>query len=159
MTEKLSHVDDQGRASMVDVGKKMETKRHAVAAAEVHASAALVKAVQDEAVKKGNVIEVARLAGIMGGKQTSNLIPLCHPLPLDHLGVEIEIRGNVFYLTATASTTAKTGVEMEALAAVTIAALTVYDMGKAIDKTMAISNIRLLEKSGGKSGTFHRDDE
>ncbi|QQE09985.1 cyclic pyranopterin monophosphate synthase MoaC [Planctomycetota bacterium] len=154
MDKSLSHIDKQGKASMVDVGSKPSTHREAVAFAEVHCSTELIEAVQQLKVKKGNLIEVARIAGIMAAKQTSNLIPLCHPLPLNNIQLDIEIINNQFHIKATVSTTAKTGVEMEALTAASVAALTIYDMGKAIDKSMIIQNIHLHKKTGGKSGSF-----
>lgn len=155
MTEQtLTHLDSQGRARMVDVGEKPDTARVAVARGEVHMRAETLAAIQQGNLKKGDVVTVAQLAGTMAAKKTSDLIPLCHPLPLTHVSVDIEFAPTLpgLILTATARTTGKTGVEMEALTAVSVAALTVYDMAKAIEKTMKIQNIRLIEKHGGQSG-------
>jgi cyclic pyranopterin monophosphate synthase len=151
---KLSHLDDSGRARMVDVGHKPDTVRTAIARGEVHMQKATLDLIRAGAIKKGDVLTVAQLAGIMGGKKTSELIPLCHPLPLDKIDVDLSLDDSLpgVVITATAKTTAKTGVEMEALTAVSIAALTVYDMAKAAEKTMKIQNIRLVEKHGGMSG-------
>ncbi len=150
----FSHLDAAGRACMVDVGPKSPTARRAVAEGRVRISAALAHAIQTNAVAKGNLLEVARLAGILAAKRTDELIPLCHALPLDHVAVEAWLGDGCVHLRATASTTARTGVEMEALTAVAVAALTVIDMGKAIDKGMTIEGVRLLEKTGGKSGDY-----
>jgi cyclic pyranopterin phosphate synthase len=151
--KKLSHLDEEGRVRMVDVGDKPVTARRAVAEGRVRVSEDLMAAIRDQRVPKGNLLEVARIAGIQAAKATDRLIPLCHPLPLDlELGAgEIRIRAEV-------RTTARTGVEMEALTAVTVAALTVIDMGKAIDRTMVIEQVRLVEKSGGRSGDFRAPD-
>ena len=157
MTDSLSHLDDQGQVRMVDVGDKSVTRRRAVAAAEVHASADLIAAVRSGDVAKGNLIEVARLAGIQAAKRTDELIPLCHTLPLDHTDVRIEVEDDRFVIHAEATTTARTGVEMEAFTAAAVAAITVIDMGKAIDKTMTVNNLRLIEKTGGRSGHFVRE--
>lgn len=151
-TDKLSHVDSSGAARMVDVGDKPATHRRAIAEARVRISGELHAAIADNAVKKGDVIGVARLAGIMAAKRTGELIPLCHPLPLDAADVEAKLGDGCVLLRATASTTAKTGVEMEALTAVSIAALTIVDMGKAIDPAMVIEAVRLIEKTGGRRG-------
>lgn len=139
---------------MVDVGNKPDTERFAVAKGEVHMRPDTLRLIRDGAAKKGDVIAVAQLAGIMAAKRTSDLIPLCHPLPLTHISVELELKESDsphIEITATARTTGKTGVEMEALTAVSVAALTVYDMAKAVEKSMQITNIRLVEKRGGKS--------
>lgn len=148
----LSHVDASGAARMVDVGDKPATARRAVAEARVRISADLQRAIEQNAVQKGDVLGVARLAGIMAAKRTGELIPLCHPLPLDHADVEAKLGDGCVLLRATASTTAKTGVEMEAYTAVAIAALTIIDMGKAIDPAMVVESIRLIEKTGGRRG-------
>lgn len=139
---------------MVDVGDKPDTARVAVARGEVHMRAETLVAIQQGNLKKGDVVTISQLAGVMAAKKTSDLIPLCHPLPLTHVSVDIEFAPDIpgLILTATARTTGKTGVEMEALTAVSVAALTVYDMAKAIEKTMKIQNIRLIEKHGGRSG-------
>lgn len=153
----LSHVDAGGSARMVDVGDKPVTRRRAVAEGRVRASAALLDAISQDTVKKGNVLETARLAGIQAAKETSRLVPLCHPLPLDVVDVDCHVDEPFVRITATAQATAKTGVEMEALTAVSVAALTVIDMGKAIDPGMVIEGIRLLEKTGGTSGDYRAD--
>lgn len=154
----LSHVDAEGRAAMVDVGEKPVTERVAVAEGFVRVSGELAAAIQANAVKKGNVLEVARLAGVMAAKRTDELIPLCHSLPLDHVEVTAALEesgaGWRVRLTGTARVRARTGVEMEAFVAVTVAALTVIDMGKAVDQGMVIEGVRLLEKRGGRSGVY-----
>jgi len=159
MTENhgLSHMDDDGRARMVDVGDKPLTPRRAVAEAWVRISPALRDAIERNAVAKGSVLEVARLAGIQAAKRTDELIPLCHSLPLDAVDVHAELAEGGVHLTATAQTTWKTGVEMEALTAVTVAALTVIDMGKALDKGMVVQSIRLIEKTGGRGGGYRAE--
>jgi len=153
---KLTHIDETGRAAMVDVSGKDVTSRRAVAQGTVTMSSATLDMVKQGANKKGHVQSVAELAGIMGAKKTSDLIPLCHPLPLSKVNVRIEIDEELPGLTVTAETktNGQTGVEMEALTAVSIACLTIYDMLKAAEKGMVISGIRLLEKSGGKSGDW-----
>ena len=156
-TRKLSHVDARGRVTMVDVGDKPVTAREAVAAGEIAMSAAALKLVRSGAVAKGDPLQAARLAGIMAAKQTSALIPLCHPLPLTHVGVELTPTRRGYRIEARVRTSGQTGVEMEALTAVAVAALTIYDMVKAVDKRMVIGSIRLLAKVGGKSGSFVRD--
>ena len=153
----LTHADEEGRARMVDVGDKPTTERIAVASAFVRMSAATLEAIREHRTPKGDPLEVARLAGIMAAKRTSELIPLCHPLSLDHSDVQIELKPDGIAIVATARTEGKTGVEMEALTAVSVAALTVYDMCKAIDKGMVITDIRLESKTGGRSGDFKRD--
>jgi cyclic pyranopterin phosphate synthase len=154
MTEKLTHLDDQGRARMVDVGEKPDTKRTAVARGEVHMRQETLDLIRAGQIKKGDVLTVAQIAGISASKRTSELIPLCHPLPLTKVDVDLALDDSIpgVVITATAKTIGKTGVEMEALTAVSVAALTVYDMAKAAEKTMRIQNIRLLEKHGGQSG-------
>jgi cyclic pyranopterin phosphate synthase len=153
---KLSHLDDQGRAAMVDVSEKSATERVATAEAVILISEEAFGLVMTGEIKKGDVLATARIAGIMAAKKTSELIPLCHPLSLTHAGVDFMPLpgGNGFRILASAKTTGQTGVEMEALTAASIAALTVYDMIKAVDKSAVIESIRLLTKSGGKSGRY-----
>jgi cyclic pyranopterin phosphate synthase len=141
---------------MVDVGDKPETDRAAMAGADIHVSQAALAAVRRGAVKKGDPLQTARLAGIMAAKRTADLIPLCHPLALSHADVEIKATRWGYRLTAVVRTTGRTGVEMEALAAVSVAALTIYDMLKAVDRGMTITNVRVLEKRGGRSGLYRR---
>ena len=154
MAEKLTHLDEQGRARMVDVGHKPDTERIAVARGEIHMKRETLDLIRAGQVKKGDVLTVAQIAGITASKRTSELIPLCHPLPLTKVDVDLTLDESLpgVVITATAKTIGKTGVEMEALTAVSIAALTVYDMAKAAEKSMRIQNIRLLEKHGGQSG-------
>ena len=151
---KLSHYDAAGQARMVDVSAKPSTKRTAVASAFVELSAAVLAALP--ANPKGNPLEVARFAGIQAAKRTSELIPMCHPLPLTHVDVEVDVVAEGVRIRATAATTGQTGVEMEALTAVSVAALTVYDMTKALDKSIVIRSIQLEQKAGGKSGDYKR---
>jgi cyclic pyranopterin phosphate synthase len=153
----LSHVDAEGRVAMVDTGGKAQTARRAVASARVLMSAETVAALRAGRTPKGDPLEAARIAGIMAAKRTADLIPLCHPLPLTHADVRAELRDDGVYLEAEASTNAQTGVEMEALTAAAVAALTVYDMCKAVEKGMTITDVRLEEKTGGKSGTWKRE--
>ena len=153
---RLSHVDKSGKAVMVDVGEKAVTAREAWAQGTVTMSAAALRAVRTKTVAKGDVLQVARLAGIMAAKQTASLIPLCHPLSLSHVQVDLTPTRQGFRIDARVRTSAQTGVEMEALTAVSVAALTVYDMVKAVDKTMVIGDIVLVEKLGGKSGRYRR---
>src|SRR5687767_3161529 len=155
----LSHVDEEGRVAMVDTSAKAQTARRAVASARVLMSPATVEAVRAHRTPKGDPLEAARIAGIMAAKRTADLIPLCHPLPLTHADVRAELRDDGVYLEAEAATTAQTGVEMEALTAAAVAALTVYDMCKAVEKGMTITDVRLEEKTGGKSGTWKRELE
>lgn len=143
---------------MVDVGDKAVTTRTAVASGFVRMAATTVEAIREHRTPKGNPLEVARLAGIMAAKRTSELIPLCHPLPLNHADVQLEVRPDGVAIIATAATDGKTGVEMEALTAASVAALTIYDMCKAIDKAMVITDIRLESKTGGRSGDYIRSD-
>ena len=152
--QKLSHYDGAGTARMVDVSGKQSTSRTATASAFVELSAAVLDALPRN--PKGNPLEVARFAGIQAAKRTSELIPMCHPLPLTHIDVDTSIVAGGVSIRATAATTAQTGVEMEALTAATIAALTVYDMTKALDKSIVIRSIQLDQKSGGKSGDYKR---
>jgi len=161
MAEELTHFDKNGQAIMVDVGEKPLTVREAVAGGEVWMKPATLKQILDQRIKKGDVFAVARLAGIMAAKQTAALIPLCHPLPLSAVDISFDSdpqTGQV-KITATTKVTGQTGVEMEALTAASVAALTIYDMCKAIDRGMVIKEICLLKKSGGKSGVFTRDPE
>ncbi|MBE7185496.1 MAG: cyclic pyranopterin monophosphate synthase MoaC [Methylobacterium mesophilicum] len=155
----LTHVAADGRADMVDVGEKEATRRTAVAGGQVRMAPETLQAIRENNAKKGDVIGIARIAGIMGAKKTHELIPLCHPLLLDKVSVEVEpdeaLPGLV--VTALARVSGKTGVEMEALTAVSVACLTIYDMAKAMDRGMVVENIRLLEKTGGKSGDFRAD--
>jgi cyclic pyranopterin monophosphate synthase len=152
----LSHVDARGRVRMVDVAAKPETRREAVAAGEIRMSAGALAAIRTRSVKKGDPLQTARLAGIMAAKRTAEIIPLCHPLPLTHVDVELAERSNGYAITARVGTVGRTGVEMEALVAVSAAALTLYDMLKAIDRTMVIGRIRVMEKKGGRSGHYRR---
>jgi cyclic pyranopterin phosphate synthase len=156
MERKLTHIDKEGRARMVDVTGKAETARVARAEAFVQMAAETVKLLRDRAMPKGDPLETARIAGIQAGKKTSELIPLCHPLPLTHLDISIEVIDSGARIEAVAKTKAETGVEMEALAAVSVAALALYDMCKAVEKGIVIGPVRLLEKSGGKSGHWVR---
>lgn len=153
----LTHIGPDGAARMVDVGGKPETERVAIAEGFVRISPDLERAVRENAVAKGNLLEVARLAGIQAAKRTDELIPLCHSLPLDCANVEATVEPGRIRLRAEARTHAKTGVEMEALTAVAVAALTVIDMGKAIDKGMVVEGVRLIEKRGGRSGTYRAE--
>jgi cyclic pyranopterin phosphate synthase len=153
---RLSHVDERGRVRMVDVAAKPETEREAIAEAVIRMSAAAVRAVRRRAVKKGDPLQTARLAGILAAKRTSDLIPLCHPLPLSHVDVDLRATPTGYVIRARVGTVGRTGVEMEALVAATTAALTIYDMLKAIDRAMTIGPVRLLEKRGGRSGHYRR---
>jgi len=155
--KKLTHVSPDGRARMVDVGKKPPTEREALAAGSIRVSTEAMNLVRRGANPKGNVVEIARVAGILAAKKTSELIPLCHPLPLHHVDVAISDVGTGFEIRATARTHGRTGVEMEALTAVAAAALTLYDMLKAVDREMVIEGVRLLRKSGGRSGLYVRE--
>ena len=150
----LSHVDDQGRIRMVDTSDKEISSRRAIASARVLMSPATVAALREHRTPKGDPLEAARLAGIMAAKRTADLIPLCHPLPLTHIEVRAELTETGVALEAEAATKAQTGVEMEALTAVSVAALTVYDMCKALEKGMTITDVRLEHKTGGKSGDY-----
>ncbi|TCP97947.1 cyclic pyranopterin monophosphate synthase subunit MoaC [Sphingomonas sp. PP-F2F-A104-K0414] len=150
----LTHIDEAGAARMVDVGGKAVTAREAVASGRITMSAEAAAAIGAGTAKKGDVLAVARVAGIMAAKRTSDLIPLCHPLPLTKVEIELVVDETGVTATATASTEGKTGVEMEALTAATVTLLTIYDMAKAIDKTMVLTDIRVRAKSGGKSGNW-----
>lgn len=153
--DKLTHLDEAGRARMVDVGGKVETRRVAVASGRIRMSGAALAAIRDGAAPKGDVLAAARIAGIMAAKKTAELIPLCHPLSLDAVTVDFAIETDAVKATATASLSGRTGVEMEAMTACSIALLTIYDMAKAVDKGMVIEGLRLISKSGGKSGDWH----
>jgi cyclic pyranopterin monophosphate synthase len=154
---KLTHIDEQGRARMVDTSEKPDSVRRAIASGRVLMSSETVAAIRDSRAPKGDPLEAARLAGIMAAKRTAELIPLCHPLPLTHVDVRAQLQDGGVYLEAEVTTRAQTGVEMEALTAVSVAALTVYDMCKALDKAMTITEVRLELKSGGKSGDYQRE--
>jgi cyclic pyranopterin monophosphate synthase len=156
MTTRLSHVDRKGRVAMVDVGDKPVTDREAVARGSITMSRAALAQIRSGAVKKGDPLQAARLAGIMAAKQTSSLIPLCHPLQLSNVKVELTRTARGYTIEARVRTSGQTGVEMEALTAVAVAALTIYDMVKAVDKAMVIGDIRLEYKSGGRSGVYRR---
>src|SRR5271170_8009462 len=158
MTE-LSHFDDPGASRMVDTSAKPETLREARASGLVRMAAATAALIRDKALAKGDVLEVARLAGIMAAKRTGDLIPLCHPLPITSATVDFSFAGDdTLRIEAVVRVFGRTGVEMEALTAASVAALTVYDMCKSVDRVMSIERIRLEEKSGGRSGTFRRED-
>jgi len=155
----LSHIDAEGNARMVDVGEKAETARTATAEGRIRMAGETLGRIAEGGIKKGDVLTVAQLAGIMGAKRTPDLIPLCHPLPLTSVEVRLEPEPEppAIRITATCKLAGRTGVEMEALTAVAVAALTVYDMVKAIDRSMVIEGIRLTHKAGGRSGAFHAD--
>ncbi|WP_182419246.1 cyclic pyranopterin monophosphate synthase MoaC [Bartonella sp. HY038] len=161
MSNKLTHIDEHGAAHMVDVGQKHETERKAVAEGCVIMANETLIAITEDRIAKGDVLAAARIAGIMAAKKTSDLIPLCHPLMLTKLSVDLLPDASLpgIRVKATAALTGKTGVEMEALTAVSIACLTIYDMAKAIDKSMTITNIELSEKTGGKSGNWLRQQD
>jgi cyclic pyranopterin phosphate synthase len=154
----LTHIDRKGRAKMVDVTHKPHTKREAAAIARIKMKPQTMKLIKEAGIEKGDVLQVARVAGIMGAKKTSELIPLCHPLPVTSVALDFELKDeeSIIEIRSRVKTLAQTGVEMEALTAVTIAALTVYDMCKAVDKEMTIVDVMLMEKKGGKSGEFKR---
>ena len=152
----LTHLNQRGEAHIVDIGDKATTRRRAVATARLEAKPETVALILGGELKKGDALAVARVAGIMAAKKTSELIPLCHPIPLTKVSVEIEGDGPGLLITATAETTAQTGVEMEAMTTASVAALTLYDMAKSHDRAMRIASVQLEEKSGGKSGDFHR---
>ncbi len=154
----LSHVGPDGSARMVDVGGKDVTRREALAAGSIRISREAMRLIREGKAAKGNVVETARIAGVLGAKRTSELVPLCHPLPIDYADVRITATESGFDIEAEVRTTGKTGVEMEALTAVSVAALTIYDMAKAADKTMVIGDIRLLRKAGGRSGVYERNE-
>ena len=154
MSSKLSHIDDRGHARMVDISEKPDTSRIAIAKGEIVMRPETLKLIESGSMGKGDVLSVAQVAGVMAAKKTSDLIPLCHPLPLNEISIEFELDEVLpgIKIVANAKTIGKTGVEMEALTAVAVSALTIYDMAKAVEKTMLIQNIRLVEKGGGQSG-------
>ena len=154
--QRLSHVDATGNVRMVDVGRKPVTRREAVARGTITIAPEALKLIRSGRIAKGDPLQAARLAGIMAAKRTADLIPLCHSLPLSHIEVDLRARRDGYEIEACARTAAQTGVEMEALTAVAAAALTIYDMVKAVDKTMVIGEIRLMKKTGGRSGAYHR---
>ena len=154
MTDKLTHIDDEGAARMVDVSAKAGTKREAVAEGRILIAPTALDAILAGSVKKGDVLAVARVAGIMAAKKTAELIPLCHPLPISGVTLDLVIEADGICATATVVTTYTTGIEMEAMTAVSVALLTVYDMAKALDRGMRIEGVRLLSKTGGKSGDW-----
>ena len=158
--KKLTHTNEKGEARMVDVGGKPDSERYARAAGRVHVSAELLARLRENSLKKGDALAAARIAGIMAAKKTAEIIPLCHTLPLTSVSVELTLneKSSTVEITAETRTHYKTGVEMEAIVAVSTAALTIYDMGKAIDKNMTVDSIRLMEKSGGRSGHWVRKD-
>jgi len=154
---RLTHVNSKGEARMVDVGQKGDTEREAVARARVMMKPGTLEQIKADGLKKGDVLGVARVAGIMAAKKTPDLIPLCHPILIDNITIEFDLSGNdSIGITAIAKSTGKTGVEMEALVAASVAALTIYDMGKSVDREMTITDICLESKKGGKSGTYRR---
>lgn len=157
MNGRLTHLDESGAARMVDVGGKQATARSATASGRIRMTAEALAALTDGSAPKGDALAAARIAGIMAAKRTADLIPLCHPLALDSVAVDFAVESGCIRVTATASLTGRTGVEMEALTAASIALLTLYDMGKALDKSMVIEDLRLLAKSGGKSGDWRAD--
>jgi len=154
---KLTHLNTSGEAHMVDVSGKADTSRTAIAQSEVELTPAIIAAITDSSLLKGDLYATARIAGIQAAKKTSELIPLCHPLPLSKVTLDIELQGSSLVITALCKTTGKTGVEMEALTAASVAALTVYDMCKGLDKGMVIKQTKLLEKTGGKSGNWRAE--
>ncbi|MFC2041354.1 cyclic pyranopterin monophosphate synthase MoaC [Chloroflexota bacterium] len=154
---KLTHLNSKGEARMVDTGQKGNTEREAVARGRVTMKPGTLEQIRTNGLEKGDVLAVARVAGIMAAKKTPDLIPLCHPILIDNIAIEFDLSGSdSIGITATAKSTGKTGVEMEALVAASVAALTIYDMGKAVDKGMTITDIYLESKKGGKSGTYRR---
>jgi cyclic pyranopterin monophosphate synthase len=155
---RLTHLDEAGAARMVEVGDKPPTRREAVATGRITMSARALEAIRAGAVQKGDVLAVARVAGIMAAKRTGDLVPLCHPIPLTGVAVDLVLDDDGVVATASATTAGQTGVEMEAITAVTVALVTVYDMAKAIDRAMVIGNVRLLAKRGGKSGDWIAPD-
>lgn len=154
----LTHINEQGRAKMVDVSEKEDTAREAVAVGSIYMKKETLERIKEGGIKKGDVLSVAQVGGIMGAKNTSNIIPMCHPINISGCNISFKLDFENFKIDieAAAKTVGKTGIEMEALTAVSIAALTIYDMCKAIDREMTISNIMLIKKSGGKSGLFQR---
>ena len=158
MTQSLTHIDSDGTARMVDVGNKAETQRLAIASGRITMSAEALEAIRAGNAPKGDVLGTARIAGIMAGKRTGDLIPMCHPLSIDAINVDFSFEKDAVRATATAALTGKTGVEMEAITAVSVALVTIYDMAKALDKGMVSGEIRLIEKRGGKSGVWRAKD-
>ena len=156
MSDRLTHLNEKGEAHIVDIGGKPVTARRAVARATIEAEPATIKAILGGSLKKGDALAVARIAGIMAAKKTSELIPLCHPIALNKVEIDISERNGILVVFATAEASDRTGVEMEAMTAASVAALTLYDMAKGIDRAMRISTVELVEKSGGKSGDFRR---
>jgi cyclic pyranopterin phosphate synthase len=156
VTAKLTHLNERGEAHIVDIGTKPVTARRAVARAVLEAQPATIDAIVGGTLKKGDALAVARIAGIMAAKKTSDLIPLCHPIALNKVEIDIVAEGNTLIIVATAETSDRTGVEMEAMTAAAVAALTLYDMAKGIDRAMRVTAVELMEKSGGKSGDFRR---
>lgn len=154
---KLTHLDESGAAHMVDISAKATTVREARASGQISMTPEAIAAIKDGTAKKGDVLAVARVAGIMAAKRTSDLIPLCHPVALSRVSVDFDITDSAITVTVTARSSGQTGVEMEALTAVSATLLTLYDMVKALDKAMIMSDIKLLTKSGGKSGDWHRE--
>ena len=154
--KKLSHINDKGEANMVDINNKKESKREATATGTIILSKKAINEIKKEKISKGNVLNTARIAGIMAAKKTSDLIPLCHPIPVEAIKIDFDIEDNNINVLAIVSTSSKTGVEMEALMAVNIACLTIYDMIKSIDKHAKINSVKLISKSGGKSGDWKR---
>ena len=154
--KKLSHINDKGEANMVDINNKKESKRKATATGTIILSKKAINEIKKEKISKGNVLNTARIAGIMAAKKTSDLIPLCHPIPVEAIKIDFDIEDNNINVLAIVSTSSKTGVEMEALMAVNIACLTIYDMIKSIDKHTKINSVKLISKSGGKSGDWKR---
>ena len=156
MSARLTHLNQKGEAHIVDIGDKPVTARRAVARATLEAEPATIEAIVGGSLKKGDALAVARIAGIMAAKKTSELIPLCHPIALNKVVVDIAQENGVLVVTATAETNDRTGVEMEAMTAASVAALTLYDMAKGIDRAMRVTSVELMEKSGGKSGDYRR---
>ncbi|MBI6872515.1 cyclic pyranopterin monophosphate synthase MoaC [Clostridium aciditolerans] len=158
MTMDLTHINEQGRAKMVDVSEKEDTAREAIAVGSIYMKKETLERIKEGGIKKGDVLSVAQVGGIMGAKNTSNIIPMCHPINISgcNISFKLDFENLKIDIEASAKTVGKTGIEMEALTAVSIAALTIYDMCKAIDREMTISNIMLVKKSGGKSGLFQR---
>ena len=152
----LTHLNEKGEAHIVDIGDKAATRRRAIARARLEAQRSTIDAIMGGTLKKGDALAVARIAGIMAAKKTADLIPLCHPIALTSVEVDIAEAGGMIEVTATAETTGQTGVEMEAMTAASVAALTLYDMAKGIERGMRILAVELVEKSGGKSGTYRR---
>ena len=157
MSQKLTHLNDKGEAHIVDIGGKAITARRAIARARIDAKPETVEAIAGGTLKKGDALAVARIAGIMAAKKTSDLIPLCHPIAVSRVEIEIIVENGQLVITATAETSDRTGVEMEAMTAASVAALTLYDMAKGIDRGMRITTVELVEKSGGKSGHYLRE--